>query len=128
MATWRSQVRLGACRLSPVFVCLTCSQCLVFPLPPPCTCVVPAPPVTATGACEDEIARFCAKVEPGEGRLEDCLTHQLEEEEEGDSKGGWDQGAGATSRCGGLYSGAGKGGGWMGCPVHRWVPGWLVGQ
>ncbi len=28
-------------------------------------------------------------MEPGEGRLEDCLTHQLEEEEEGDAKGGW---------------------------------------
>ena len=43
----------------------------------------------ATGACEDEIARLCGKVEPGEGRLEDCLTYQLEEEEEGDAKGGW---------------------------------------
>lgn len=43
----------------------------------------------AAGACEDEISRLCAKVEPGEGRLEDCLTHRLEEEEEGDAKGGW---------------------------------------
>lgn len=48
----------------------------------------PASP-PAAGACEDEISRLCAKVEPGEGRLEDCLTHRLEEEEEGDAKGGW---------------------------------------
>ncbi|KAI7844989.1 hypothetical protein COHA_001355 [Chlorella ohadii] len=43
--------------------------------------------LAVAGACEDEIARLCGKVEPGEGRLEDCLTHQLEEEEEGDAKG-----------------------------------------
>ena len=31
--------------------------------------------------------RFCRRVEPGEGRLADCLGEQLEEEEEGDDEG-----------------------------------------
>lgn len=39
------------------------------------------------GPCEADLERFCKEVEPGEGRLASCITHQLEEEEEGDDDG-----------------------------------------
>lgn len=50
----------------------------------PNLCLAPPP-----GFCEADIERFCRGVEPGEGRLEDCLTEQLEEEEEGNAMGAW---------------------------------------
>lgn len=43
--------------------------------------------ISTVGSCEQGIEQFCRKVEPGEGRLAECLTEQLEEEEDGDSKG-----------------------------------------
>lgn len=94
-----------------------------------------AAPPTSAGACEDEIARFCGKVEPGEGRLEDCLTDQLEEEEEGDAAGGCACGA-ARLRC--KPSAGDARGGWGGPagrqhPTKLWAhgytrAGWRRGQ
>lgn len=39
------------------------------------------------GACEHDIDLFCAKVEPGEGRLAGCLSEQLEAQAAGDTVG-----------------------------------------
>ena len=50
----------------------------------PCRCLrFPCRP----GFCEDDIDRFCKKVEPGEGRLAACLTEQLAEETTGNEEG-----------------------------------------
>lgn len=43
--------------------------------------------LSSKGACEEDLARHCRGVDPGEGRLEDCLSGRLEEEEAGDAKG-----------------------------------------
>lgn len=47
----------------------------------------PLCPLPGAGACEQDIERFCAKVEPGEGRLAGCLSEQLEAEATGDTVG-----------------------------------------
>ncbi|KAL4443753.1 hypothetical protein ABPG75_011490 [Micractinium tetrahymenae] len=43
--------------------------------------------VSTVGACEQDIDWFCAKVEPGEGRLAACLSEQLEEGAAADTVG-----------------------------------------
>lgn len=39
------------------------------------------------GACAGDIDNFCTDVKPGEGRISECLTKQLEEEGKGNVEG-----------------------------------------
>lgn len=39
--------------------------------------------IATTGNCQEDITRFCLEVKPGEGRLTECLTNQLSDEEMG---------------------------------------------
>ena len=39
--------------------------------------------IATTGGCQEDITRFCLEVKPGEGRITECLTNQLGDEEAG---------------------------------------------
>jgi Golgi apparatus protein 1 len=39
--------------------------------------------IATTGGCTEDVTRFCLEVKPGEGRLNECLTNQLNDEENG---------------------------------------------
>ena len=44
--------------------------------------------VSTTNACAGDIDNFCPETKPGEGRIADCLTKQLDEEAKGNVEGG----------------------------------------
>jgi len=39
--------------------------------------------ISTTDGCNEDVDRFCPDVKPGEGRLAECLTNQLSDEENG---------------------------------------------
>ena len=44
--------------------------------------------VSTTNACAGDIDNFCPETKPGEGRIAECLTKQLDEEAKGNVQGG----------------------------------------
>mmetsp|Transcript_2774 Transcript_2774/g.6902 ORF Transcript_2774/g.6902 Transcript_2774/m.6902 type:complete len:571 (-) Transcript_2774:276-1988(-) len=59
----------------------------IIPEAPPAELANGDADVATTGNCGSDIDHFCVDVMPGEGRLSDCLTKQIENEEEGNVDG-----------------------------------------
>lgn len=52
--------------------------------------------LSTTGDCGEDVERFCPEVKPGEGRLNECLTNQQKDEDNGKSA---DSGGKLSDKC-----------------------------
>eukprot|EP00238_Polyblepharides_amylifera_P013095 CAMPEP_0196572234 /NCGR_PEP_ID=MMETSP1081-20130531/2305_1 /TAXON_ID=36882 /ORGANISM="Pyramimonas amylifera, Strain CCMP720" /LENGTH=880 /DNA_ID=CAMNT_0041889479 /DNA_START=135 /DNA_END=2777 /DNA_ORIENTATION=+ len=52
--------------------------------------------ISTTGDCNEDIERFCPDVKPGESRMSECLTNQLNDEESGKQA---DEGGKLSDKC-----------------------------